>query len=63
MNGTATVQAVQQSTENIVKVDNNFDVQIKSEPININLDGERLYTHVARFTERHTLREGGGGRL
>ena len=63
MNGTATVQAVQQSTENIVKVNNNFDVQIKSEPININLDGERLYTHVARFTERHTLREGGGGRL
>ena len=63
MNGVATVQAMQQTNENIVKVNNNFDVHIKSEPINVNLDGERLYTHVARFTERHTLREGGGGRL
>lgn len=63
MNGAATVQAIQQTNENIVKVNNNFDVHIKSEPINVNLDGERLYTHVARFTERHTLREGGGGRL
>ena len=63
MNGAATVQAVQQSTENIVKVDNKFDVKISAEPVNINLDGERLYTRMARITERHTLREGGGGRL
>ena len=63
MTGAATVQAVQQTTENLVKVDNNVDVKISGEPVNISLDGERIAAVTMRYVERHTLREGRGDSL
>ena len=58
--GAATVNSLQNAQENIVKVNNQMDVKITGEPVNINVDGERLATVTMRYSERHEIREGGG---
>ena len=60
VNGNATVQAIRQNKEQLVKVDNDVKVDVKPQNVTLTMDGYQFGQAVARYTTSQTIREGGG---